>query len=228
MRANPYLALIVLLAPPAVRAQDAYKVEPLKEAAPSSLAAPLRGLFEASGYRVLSPEGKPFVDLWLRKGVPASARPTGPKGTILFPVLSEGELLGAFRFHAEGRDYRDQTIAPGVYTLRYGLQPENGDHLGTSPYRDFALLIAAAKDKMPASIPKKALEERSAEAAGTSHPAVFMLRQGPDKPPAAPEMVHDDTLDTWGAVVPLPLQVKGTAGAISLPIQVVVVGSKTA
>jgi hypothetical protein len=228
MRANPFVALALILAPLAARAQDAYKVEPLKESAPSSLAEPLRGLFEASGYRVLSPDGKPFVDLWLRKGVPATARPAGAKGNILFPVLSEGELLGAFRFHAEGRDYRDQTIAPGVYTLRYGLQPENGDHLGTSPYRDFALLIAAAKDTMPASIPKKALEQRSSEAAGTSHPAVFMLRQGPAKPPASPEMVHDETLDTWGAVVPLPLQVKGDSGSTALPIQVVVVGSKTA
>lgn len=228
MRAHPLVALLVVLAPLAGRAQEAYKVEPLKEGAPSALAEPLRGLFEPNGYRVLSPAGKPFVDLWLRKGVPAASKPAGPKGTVLFPVLAEGELLGAFRFHVEGRDYRDQSIAPGVYTLRYGLQPENGDHLGTSPYRDFALLIAAAKDKMPATLPRKALEDRSAEAAGTSHPAVFMLRQGPDTPPAAPEMTFDETLNTWGAVVPLPLQVKGSTEPARLPIQVVVVGSKTA
>ena len=75
-----------------------------------------------------------------------ASRP-GPKGAVLFPVLAEGELLGALRFPGEGHDYRDQTIAKGVYTLRYGFQPVNGDHLGVSTYRDYALLVPAAKDK---------------------------------------------------------------------------------
>ena len=29
-------------------------------------------------------------------------------------------------------------MKPGVYTLRFALQPQNGDHLGVSPNREFA------------------------------------------------------------------------------------------
>src|SRR5829696_6497017 len=108
----------------------------------------------------------------LRHATPAQAKPAGPEGAVLFPVLQEGVLLGALRFPGEGHDYRDQTIASGVYTLRYGLLPVNGDHLGVSPNRDYALLLPAAKDKELAPLARKTLEERSAEAAGTSHPAV--------------------------------------------------------
>ena len=87
------------------------------------------------------------------------------------------------QFPGEGHDYRDQTIAKGVYTIRYGLQPVNGDHLGVSPFRDYALLLPAAKDKTVASLPRKQLEDQSAESAGTSHPAVFFMLDVPGRRP---------------------------------------------
>src|SRR5262249_21712282 len=126
----------------------------------------VRAVLADQGYRVVDGQGKPYAEIWLRKAVPASEKPAGPKGALLFPFLAEGELLGALRFPAEGHDNRDQTIAPGVYTLRYGLQPVNGDHLGVSPYRDYALLLPAVKDTALANLPGKRLEERSAESAG--------------------------------------------------------------
>jgi len=178
----------------------------------------------SNGYRVVDAQGKPFAEFWLRKAVPASAKPAGPKGNVLFPVLAEGELLGALRFPGEGHDYRDQPIAAGVYTLRYGLQPVNGDHLGVSPYRDFALLVPAGKDKDLASLTAKRLEESSAEAAGTSHPAVLMLLAAPGGAQGEPTVVHDEAKDTWGVVAPLGLSVKGESGSPSLPIQLVVQG----
>ena len=69
-------------------------------------------------------------------------------------------MLGALRFPGEGHDYRDQTIAKGVYTLRYGLQPVNGDHLGVSTYRDYALLVPAAKDSGVKDLAVKKLNEQ--------------------------------------------------------------------
>ena len=73
--------------------------------------------------------------------------------------------------------------------MRYGLQPVNGDHLGVSTYRDYSLLLPAAKDQKLDLPPRKQLEQRSAESAGTSHPAVLLL-QG-----ASAEVVQDDSLD---------------------------------
>ena len=227
MRPNRLMVMVVALAPMAACAQDAYRIEPTKDAPPGGLAAAIREALQAEGHRVVNPEGKPFAALWLRKGVPAAGPPAGPKGAVLFPVLAEGELLGVLRFDQEGQDYRNQAIPAGLYTLRYALQPVNGDHLGVSTYRDYALLSPAARDQAVAAVPRKTLEERSAAAAGSSHPAVLLMLAAPSGAPSGPTIVHDETLNTWGAILSLPLTVTGTPGATSLPIQLVVSGAKT-
>ena len=43
-------------------------------------------------------------------------------------------------------DFRGQEIKKGVYTLRYGQQPEDGNHIGTSELADFLLAIPAGVD----------------------------------------------------------------------------------
>jgi hypothetical protein len=221
-----YLAVLALGMVAPAAAQESYKLEKLAEGPPQGLASGPKGTLEAHGYRVVDSQGKAFMDVWLRKRTPALAKPSGPAGAVLFPVLTEGELVGAVRFAAEGHDYRDQTINPGVYTLRYGLQPVNGDHLGVSVNRDYVLLVPAAKDTETADLPRKKLEERSAESAGTTHPAVLLLLSAPEKLPDGPTMVNDPMLNTWGAIVSLPLEVKGETNPVPLPIQLVVVGAK--
>ncbi|MGO9465326.1 MAG: hypothetical protein ACLQIB_31700 [Isosphaeraceae bacterium] len=205
--------------------QASMKVEVLNEAPPKALGAAIRDVLNARGYRIRDESGAPFLDIWLRKAIPSSAKPAGPKGTIQFPFFSEGELLGACQFAGEGHDYRDQEIPKGFYTLRYGLQPVNGDHLGVSPFRDYALLVPAAKDNSLALPSRKQLDERSAEAAGTSHPAVFMLLSSPaEELKKAPLMIHDSDKNTWSATLPLELAVKGQRGALAYPVRLVVVG----
>jgi hypothetical protein len=220
------LLLTVGLIPSAVLGQESYKIEALKEGPPAALAGPIRDVLEGQGYRVVDGQGKPYADFWVRKSVPATGKPAGPDGAVLYPVLGEGELIGALRFPGEGHDYRDQAIAKGAYTLRYGLQPVNGDHLGVSTYRDYALLVPAAKDQAPAILPRKPLEEQSAASAGTNHPAILMLLEAPGKSGSAagPSMAHDEALGTWGAVVPLSLSVKGESAPVALPIQLILIG----
>ena len=83
-------------------------------------------------------------------------------------------MLGVIRFDAQGQDRRGQTIKPGVYTLRYGLIPINGDHQGAAPQRDFLVLSPAANDKDLNSTPAfDALMDMSRKASGTPHPAVM-------------------------------------------------------
>jgi hypothetical protein len=223
------LLLLALLVVPAVgRAQEGpFKVEPLKEAPPAELAAPIREALAPEGYRVLDGTGMPLVDVWVRKSVPASGKPGAPANAVQFGFLAEGELLGAARYAQDAGDYRDQTIAAGVYTLRFGLQPVNGDHLGVSTYRDFALLVAAAKDGDPKPIAAKGLEKQSAEAAGTNHPANLVLI-APPAGAAAGGVAHDEATNTWGLVLPLSLSIGGEAAPVVLPVQLVVVGAAPA
>ena len=133
--------------------------------------------------------------------------------------------MARLRFEGDGHDYRDQTIPKGVYTLRYGLQPVNGDHLGVSTFRDYALLLPAAKDQALANIPTKPLNEKSAESAGTSHPAVLMLLTPPATSAAAPSMVRDEEKDLWGAVIPLNLEVKGGSSVPPLNLELILIGA---
>jgi len=224
MRFNRVILLAATVLPTAVLAQESYKIEVLKEGPPAALAGPIKESLAAQGYRVVDDQGKCYADFWLRKTVPAKGKPAGPQGAVLFPILEEGELFGALRFPGEGHDYRDQTIGQGVYTIRYGLQPVNGDHLGVSTYRDYALLVPAAKDKDLANLPKKRLDEQSAESAGTNHPAVLMLLAAPAGSKSEPSMAHDEALNTWGAVVPLNLGTAGESRPVALSIQLILIG----
>ncbi len=217
------LCALMLLLPAFALGQDTYKIEPLKQGPPEGFAAAIKAELNAEGYRILTGDGKPFAEIWLRKATPASGQPSGPKATIQFPILAEGELLGALRFVGEGHDYRDQSIIPGVYTLRYGLQPVNGDHLGVSPFRDYALLVPAAKDKSVAVIPREKLEDESAESAGTSHPAVLMLFSA-DESADPTQLTHNEEKKTWGANLPLALAVKGETSPSPLKVQLIIVG----
>jgi hypothetical protein len=226
MRSHRVVLAVVALFSTGAAAQESYKIEALKEAPPAGLSGPVKGVLNAQGYRVVNGQGAVYAEFWLRQSVPASGKPAGAKETVLFPILAEGELLGALRFPREGRDYRDQAIAKGVYTLRYGLQPVNGDHLGVSPYRDYALLLPAAKDLALADLPQKRLEDQSAEAAGSSHPAVLMLLEAPAAAAKGePTMAHDEAKNTWGAVVPLSLAVPGQSSPITLNVQLILVGT---
>jgi hypothetical protein len=112
--------------------------------------------------------------------------------------------------------------------MRYGLQPVNGDHLGVSTYRDYVLLLPAGKDKAIAAPTRKQLEERSAESAGTSHPASFLLLMAPPGAKANPSMVRDAEKNLWSVVVPLRLQVKAAGEPIVYPVQLVVLGAAAA
>jgi hypothetical protein len=212
-----------------VLAQDSIKVAPIKQPPPESVAAPVRDSLSGDGYRLQDEQGHTVADIWLRKAIPITEKPGQPKGAILFPFLAEGELVGVLQFAAEGHDYRDQPIAKGVYTMRYGLQPVNGDHLGVSTYRDYSLVLPAAKDRSLALPPRKQLEERSAESAGTSHPAVFLLLAAPrDASKSDPAVIHDAEKNTWSVVLPLSLQIKGQSENVPYPVRLVVIGAAAA
>jgi hypothetical protein len=217
-----------MLLPGGLAAQEVYKVEELKQAPPSLLAPEIAAALLTSGYRIVDGEGKPFADLWLRKSIPATSRPAGAKGVIQFPFLAESELLGAIQFHGEAHDYRDQAIAKGVYTLRYGHQPVNGDHLGVSPFGDYVLILPGAKDTSLAVLPRKHLETKSAESAGSSHPAILFMLAAPMTGAGRPSMVRDAEKNTWRVVVPLDLAVQGESKPMVYPVAIIVVGTSEA
>lgn len=118
--------------------------------------------------------------------------------------VAEGSLVGAVRIDKDFRDVRGRVIRAGTYTLRYGIQPANGDHLGVSPFRDFLLLSPAAVDGDPAPRGHNGTVEISKETIGGSHPAVWSI----DPPVAseAPLSLHTTELGHKAIVMDVPIQ----------------------
>ena len=195
-----------LLAASMVLAQD-YKLEPTTTAAPG-LPAAYAPLIETAGYRIAGPSG-PWCEIWFRKSMPAGAKPAD--NAIVFPI-AQGTLVGILRFPAAGADRRGQTIKPGVYTLRYALQPMDGAHVGVAPQRDFVLLTPIADDADPNAMPAfDALVQMSTKASGTPHPAVLSVETptGSTFPAVTKEGDHDWVLNVKIGNLPFAIIVAG-------------------
>jgi hypothetical protein len=165
------LFLGVALAALSLSAED-LKVE-AGSAAPAELADSVKALLEPAGTKIVK-DGKPLAEIWFRKDAPAS-KPT-TEGSLSMPGIPHGTLLGVMRLEQAYNDRRGQALKAGLYTMRYSYYPENGDHQGAAPQRDFLLLTFAAEDKDGAATPDfKTLTEGSKKVSGTPHPAVFSI-----------------------------------------------------
>src|SRR5712692_8809247 len=158
--------LVLMLFCAATAAAQGYKVEKATLAPPTELSAAVRDSLSGEALRVAGPGG-PLCEIWLRKAVPAKGGASQGMG-IAYGQLAEGTLVAVIRFSAEVKDYRQQRVKPGVYTLRYALVPVDGNHLGVAPQRDFLLAAPAAADTDPANQTRNATLELSRKTTGTA------------------------------------------------------------
>lgn len=194
------------------------KVEPLGAMTAAVVSAPVTQVLDSQGQRLTLADGTALCDIWMRKNVPA--RIAKDSGGVLYPELVESALVGVISFPQAAADFRGQPIAPGTYTMRYALMPDDGNHLGVAPDRDFLLLVRAADDPDPAAVFKFAeLVGLSKKAMASNHPGVFSLTESKaGSPPTLVKNVEDHwifsgvvmKLDS-GKDLPLSLIVKGTA-----------------
>jgi len=142
-------------------------------APPSDLSPAVSSMLQKDGVKILN-GGKVVAEFWFR-----TAAPRGPKtaeDNVSLQNVPQGTLLGAVRIPERFADRRGSQIKAGVYTLRYSLFPQNGDHQGVAPQRDFLLIAKAADDKDANAAPDfKTLVEWSEKALGAPHPGVFSL-----------------------------------------------------
>lgn len=214
------LAILMVVGCAAAAAAADYKIEKAG-APPEELAPAVRETLAAEGVRVVGPAG-PLCEIWLRKAVPARAG-AAPELGIAYPQLAEGSLVGAVRFLAEAKDFRQLDVKPGVYTLRYALHPTDGNHMGVAAQRDFLLLAPAAADTNPAGATYNAVLELSRKASGTNHPSVWSLEPAAEEV-TAPVLRHKEEENHWVLELPAQLQPQGGAGT-TRTLALVVVGS---
>lgn len=189
-----FACALLVIASTSLNAAD-YRVEALNEPAPADeISAEIAATLSPTGARVIRGTSTSFCDIWLCKqwATEADFKPTS---ALLYP-FTPGQLMGVVRYSRKGSDYRDQDIDSGVYTLRYAQQPVDGSHVGTSLTRDFLLLLRAESDESADVLDYSALAERSAEAAGSSHPALLSM-QRVDEGAKPLTMRHNEDHDWW-------------------------------
>jgi hypothetical protein len=212
----PLAVIAVLMMSCALCPGQSGRVESIGPLTDSAVSEQVRHSLDATGYRLTLDNSTPCCELWLRNSVRAQAN----KSTeFVYPQFAESTLLGVIHFPHAAADFRGHPIPVGFYTFRYELLPDDGNHLGVAPNRDFVLLIPAQSDTDPdATFKYQELVSMSAKTAGTKHPAPLSLPPA-DKP--SPGAVSKDDHDHWvfsgslkltsGEALSIALIVKGTA-----------------
>jgi len=201
-------------------AAQEYKVQKIESAAPADAIAPeIAALMEPTGFKLAKGESRTVCEIWLCKEWPIKA--DAKTGNDVITPLTPGQLIGVIRYPRKATDFRDQEIPAGVYTLRYGQQPVDGAHVGTSPTRDFLVASPADKDKDPGVLDYKALVAAGKETSGASHPAILSLqRPGDSQEPLA---VREDAEKEW-VIVRFTGKSKAGDAAKPLALEAVLVG----
>lgn len=151
---------------------EEYKSQP-GSTPPAELADSVKSLLVKEGVKITK-DGEPLSEIWFRTEVPSG--PPTAEANLTMPNVPHGTMLAVMRVDQGYSDRRGQTFKPGLYLMRYSYYPENGDHQGAAPQRDFLLLTPAELDKDGAATPAfKPLVELSRKVSSAPHPAVFSI-----------------------------------------------------
>jgi hypothetical protein len=205
------LAVISLLSTLGFAADGQYQSAPAG-GAPAEVAPAIGQALQKDGVKISS-NGTAYCEIWFRIEKPSGAKTTEENVTL--PFIPVGALVGVIRFDGKGADRRGQTIKAGVYTLRYGIMPINGDHQGAAPQRDFLLLTPASEDSDLNSTPGfEALVAMSLKASGTPHPAVLSFwKADSDTPGLTKQGDSDWVLQTKIGDTPIAVILVGVASS---------------
>jgi hypothetical protein len=141
---------------------------------PKEIDASIRGRLQSKAVELLDGD-KPVFEFWFSAEVPLQSKPVSVSKAL--DAIRQTTLLGAVRVSSNQRDYRDDDLSAGVYTMRFALQPQDGNHLGTSEFPYFAALTPAKIDTKPDGIADyKSLVKASSKETSTDHPVILSLR----------------------------------------------------
>ena len=200
LKAVSIVLCVVVWLSPIVVAQA--KVGPLPEKPPSQIDPAIAAVLQPSATRAIV--GGATLDIWWAQAIALSTEGSGWSG------VDSGTLVGAMRVSGAYKEIRGKVVAPGLYTLRYGLQPQNGDHLGISPFREFLVISPAAVDTDPKVLGFDGVVAVSKQVIGTSHPAGMSI-DPPEDAPGALLSTYKNEAGHEGIVFEVPRTLNGTA-----------------
>ena len=164
----------LLLAGAGVDAAD-FTLKTADKPPPQEIGDSMRGTLQAKAIQLMQSD-KPVLEIWFRQEVPLKSKPASAKESL--GTIRETTFMGVVSIiDTSLHDYKDNEIPKGIYTVRYGLQPKDGDHLGTSEFDYYFVLIAATDDKDLNGLSKfKSMVKASGKSTASGHPLVVSLR----------------------------------------------------
>lgn len=150
--------------------------------APDEAPASIAEAVADEGYAIKDPDGTVIAKYWGRT-MAFEGEPSAGFG-IRYDFIPEGALIALVQFTEEHSDFREQDVPSGWYTLRYTLHPEDGNHMGVAPSRDFAILTPAEKDTDAAKNYSFDGMVELTKAVGNPHPTIarIELPEGDEAP----------------------------------------------
>ncbi len=196
------LAFAVLVAWPALSAEFTLKTAATE--APKEIDESIRSKLQTKALQLLDGD-KPVYEFWLCAEAPLKSKPEA--ATKGLANIKETTLLGAVAVRSDQHDYRNNDILAGVYTMRLGLQPQDGDHLGTADYPYFAVLTPIKRDTKLDGLPNfNALVKASGKDTATGHPMILGLRPAASDAGEFPRL-NEPAADHKSILVKLPAAV---------------------
>ena len=173
-------------------------------APPEGAPAAVAPLVSSEAVTVKGPGGAAVARFWGRTAE-FEGEASGGFG-IRYDFIPEGAVIALVEFPEEGSDFREQNIPAGLYTLRYALHPEDGNHMGVAPSRDFSVLTPASGDDAdPNSLDFAGLVTLTRKV-GNPHPTVVRLElpEGSEGP-----NLWEDDYEHWVLDLPVAGDVVG-------------------
>ena len=169
-----FVCVAIVLPASLLAAEPKFSAKLEKADPPAKLAEPVRKLLDPQALVVRDGDAV-VMRVWFRTTIPAKATEEQVKNGLTYREIPEGTLVGALEFPDKFTDFRKQELPAGVYTLRFAVQPDIGDHTDTAPHPDFCLICPADEDKSADDVEKQKLIELSSKVNEGRHPAVLLL-----------------------------------------------------
>lgn len=187
LRMLVFVAASLLLPSPSIRAA-ALALKVADKEPPTALDASIRATLQSKAIQLLDGD-KPAYEFWFCGEIPLPAKPASPAKAL--DAIKQATLLGAVSVPKALRDYRDDELAAGIYTMRFVLQPQDGNHLGTTEFAYFVALIPAKLDTKPDGLADyKSTVKASSKETSTDHPVVLCLRPAASDQGEFPNLVE--------------------------------------
>jgi hypothetical protein len=211
----------LLLLPSSLQAASDWSVKVVEKAPPAGLDESFRQILKAEAVQ-LSKGADLAFEFWFAKEIPLSSKPDSL--SMALAAVPQAGPLGAVRVPSDLRDYRDDELFADLYTIRMGFQPQDGDHLGTSEFTYFMVLIPAKVDRTPAGITDyKTMVKASGKDTPSGHPVILSLRPIGEEAGELPA-ITEPAADHVAARVKLSGKVRETGEEVPLVFDLVCEG----